>query len=153
MPLEMDSESGCDAVCQLSTGLSGSYVHVISTRKLHIPALLPSIIVPCWADTDRTTKKKNSLVQIFYKEQLSHSASTAGTIILKSSVQHISVMKQGKNTPQLFFHEFGNLKKKKKKQKQNQDRSFKNAMHRTVHSIKRRHFCTVSRGFGSRMQR
>lgn len=53
-----DGQSGCDAVCRLSTGLSGVYVHVISTRKLHIPAPLPSIIMPCWADTDRTTMKK-----------------------------------------------------------------------------------------------
>lgn len=58
MPLEMDSMSGVDAVCQFSTGLSGSYVHVIPTGKLHIPALFPSIIMPCWPDTDRTTKKK-----------------------------------------------------------------------------------------------
>lgn len=41
VPLEMDSESGCDAVSQLSTGLSGIYVHVISTRNLHISGPSP----------------------------------------------------------------------------------------------------------------
>lgn len=56
--------------------------------------------------TQTEPPRKSSLVQIFNKEQLSHWASTAGSITLKSSKQHISAIKLRKNIPLLFLNVF-----------------------------------------------
>ena len=63
-------QSGVDAMCQASTGLSEIYVQAISTRKLHFPA--PPHQSYCHVGYGNKPAKKEllSCAQIFNKEQL-----------------------------------------------------------------------------------